>query len=204
MFNTKVLSLLALAGASLAQEEFPAPECASLASELVAAAPTIPAALLPYLDSDDPEAPPADGLLTMPDVYVQAICDLVPGLPSSVLSDFQTWGPSLLHFASVEISSYDAIITKCVTTGTAAASITSYIHSIASNPERLCQPTSTPSGSNNTASITPYPTASGNGTVPTAAPSVTSSIPTAAAARPTNIIAGAAVMGGLLGVVALL
>ena len=146
---------------------------------------------------------------------LNADCSLAGQLPASVLSDFVAWGPSLLHFASVEISSYDAVVTQCVATGAPGASITSYIHSIASNPGRLCQPTATatPSagaGNGTTAtaapsgSITPYPTASANGTAPAGTPSPTSAIPTAGAARPTNLLVGAAAIGGLIGVVALL
>lgn len=198
--NKVILSLAALSGAALAQD-FPASNCNQLIEDLVAAAPTIPASIQTALAGTSQDSGNANDLLVHPDQYVNDICKLAGSLPEEALSDFKTWGPSLLHFASTEISSYDAIVTQCITTGAAAASITSYIHSIASNPGSLCQPTSTPSAG---ASITAYPTASGNGTVPTGTPTPTSSIPTAGAARPTNLLAGAAAMGGLLGAVALL
>ncbi|KAI1756265.1 hypothetical protein F4782DRAFT_485518 [Xylaria castorea] len=211
MYGSKfLLALAALADASLAQT-FPDPACSSLANELLLAAPTIPAAVASAFGGQG-GSPSVDGLLSHPDAYVEQICGVVGSLPSSILPEFAIWGSSLLNYASVEISSYDAVVTKCIATGTAAASITSFIHSIASAPGALCQPTSTstPSGGNGTAHIThystatPYPTAthSGNGTSHTGVP--TTSIPTAAAARPTGAFVGAAAIGGLLGAVALL
>lgn len=201
-----LIPLAALAGASLA-EEFPAPDCPELASSLIAAAPTIPPAIQPFIEGDDPNAPPPDGILARPDLYVAALCSLAGELPASALAEFQAWGPSLLHYASVSAASYDEVVTKCIATGTEAASITSYIHSIASNPGELCQPTATASG-NGTApyptSQPSYPTPTGNSTIPTGIPSPTTIIPTAAAARPTNLLAAAAAVGGILGAVVLL
>ncbi|KAI0856230.1 hypothetical protein F4860DRAFT_493751 [Xylaria cubensis] len=208
MHYTKVIaSLAALVSASTAQK-FPDPGCSSSRIELRDAAPTPPPSLAPFLSTEAGQnqsqgAPNAEILLTNPDIYVEQVCNLVASLPSSVLGDFQSWGASLLNFASVEISSYDAIVTKCVTTGAAAASITSYIHSIANSPEALCQPTSTSGGGNGTASITPYPTPTGNGTTPGTGISSTP-IPTAGAAGRTGDLAYAAIMGGLLGGMALL
>lgn len=210
MQSKNLITLAALAGASLA-EEFPASNCEALVSSLVAAAPTVPPAITPFFAGDVPNAPPPDGLLVHPDLYVAGLCSLAGSLTGSDLAEFQSWGPSLLHYASVSVASYDEVVTKCITTGTAAASITSYIHSIASNPGKLCQPTATPSASGNGTAPYPtsapsYPTATGGGnsTVPTGTPSPTTIIPTAAAARPTNLIAGAVAMGGILGAVALL
>ncbi|KAH8160045.1 hypothetical protein CIB48_g8199 [Xylaria polymorpha] len=208
MHYTNVLvSLAALAGVSIAQE-FPDPGCASSRSELRDASPTPPPSLSPYLSTEaavnnSQGAPDASILLSNPDIYVEQVCNLVSSLPSSVLGDFQSYGSSLLEFASIKISSYDAIVTKCITTGAAAASITSYLHSIASSPEALCQPTSTPNGGNGTASITPYPTSTGNTTTSgTGVPST--SIPVAVAARHTGFLVRAAAVGGLFGGIALL
>ncbi|KAI0547931.1 hypothetical protein F4679DRAFT_552600 [Xylaria curta] len=208
MHYTKIIApLAALVSASIAQE-FPDPGCSSSRAELRDAAPTPPPSLEPFLGveagkNQSQGAPNADILLSNPDIYVAQVCNLVASLPSSVLGDFRSWGSSLLHFASVEISSYDAVVTKCITTGAAAASITSYIHSIASAPEALCRPTSTSGGGNATASITPYPTPTGNGTTPgTSVPST--SVPTAGAAGRAGGLAHAAVIGGLFGGLALL
>ncbi|GAP91528.1 hypothetical protein SAMD00023353_3101390 [Rosellinia necatrix] len=208
MYNAKILLALAtLADVSLAQTSLD-PACSSLITALIQAGPTIPAELAAGY-GDESNGAPSDPteLLSRPDVYVEQICAAVGSLPSSLLPEFASWGSSLLHFASVEVASYDAIVTQCIATddAAAAASITSYIHSIVSAPDRLCQPTATTSAApaagsgNGTASVTP----SGNGTSPsTGVP--TTSIPTAAAGRPTGAIVGAAALGGLLGAVALL
>ncbi|KAI8949191.1 hypothetical protein F4801DRAFT_580733 [Xylaria longipes] len=212
MYDTKVLfTLAALADASLAQTSLDL-GCSSLINEFVLAAPAVPANFASAFGPRATGSPDVGFLsLSRPDVYVEQICEAVASMPSSMLPDFASYASLLLHFASVEISSYDSIVTKCVATGTAAASITSFIHSIVSTPGGLCKPTSTsvPSGRNNTASITPYPTAtpSGNSTrnstsLSTGVP--TTSVPTAAAARPTGAFIGAAAVGGLLGAVALL
>ncbi|KAI0446876.1 hypothetical protein F4803DRAFT_422549 [Xylaria telfairii] len=208
MLNAKVLlAVAALADASLAQT-FPDPGCSSSIQGLLSAAPTFPDSLASAFGAQITGGGSVEGLLSNPDVYVGDICKALAAAPSSILPDFASWGSSLLHFASVEISSYDGVVTKCVATGAAGASITSYIHSIASSPEGLCQPTSTsaPGGGNGTASITPYPTAtpSGNSTIPSTSVPTTTSVPTAAAARPTGALIGGAAMVGLLGVIALL
>ncbi|KAI1183509.1 hypothetical protein F5B17DRAFT_132733 [Nemania serpens] len=193
MHKTKVvLSLAAFAGLSLAASMDDSAECDSKENALLAMAPTPAPALQSYIVSKG--AVPHD-LLSNPEGYASELCGLAAGLPESLKVEFGSWGQNLLGFASTHISSYDALVTECATTGSAAASITSYLHSIVSAPDRLCQPTSTPSI---TSAATSDSTPSAN-----SAPLSTSS-PTGAAARPSGILAGAAVMGGLLGAVALL
>ncbi|KAI0444731.1 hypothetical protein F4803DRAFT_510326 [Xylaria telfairii] len=205
MYTAKALLALAfVAETSLAQTYLRPSECSSSINDLNVAAPTLPSALSSAYGSYYSSEPNADILLSDPHAYVEEVCGVVDKLPPEVLGEFADWGAALLNFASGTISAYDAIITKCITTGAAAASITSYLHSIVNSPEALCQPTSTPNAGNGTASITPYPTPTGNnGTTPsTGVPST--SVPTAAATRPTGVLAGAAAIGGLIGVVALL
>ncbi|KAI0431725.1 hypothetical protein F5Y09DRAFT_304125 [Xylaria sp. FL1042] len=201
MYNAKVLlSVAAFTGASMAQTStpFPAPDCASSITALVAAAPTIPPDVLTAFDALAPNGDVSSlNLLASPSAYVDQICSIANALPASALPEFGKWGSSLLEFAATEISSYDGIVTKCVATGAEGAAITSYIHSIASHPGELCQITRSPS--NGTATITSYPNPTGNGTS-----TPTSSIPVAGAARPTGVLAGAAALGGLIGAVALL
>ncbi|KAI0409171.1 hypothetical protein F4802DRAFT_234929 [Xylaria palmicola] len=206
MYGTKVfVSLAALAVASTAQE-FPDPACSSSIAAILAAVPTPGPELSDYLGQVMDGIPGPDNLLAHPDEYVSGLCSAVAELPPVALEEFADYGASLLSFASVEISSYDGIVTKCVATGAEGASITSFIHSIASTPEGLCAPTSTPStpsGGNGTATITSFPTPTGNSTTPSiGVPS--QSVPTAGAARPTSALFGAAAMGGLFGAVALL
>ncbi|KAI0202408.1 hypothetical protein F4808DRAFT_421526 [Astrocystis sublimbata] len=211
MYTTKALvALTVLADASLAQTYIRPSLCSSLINDLNVAAPTLPATLSSAYGYYYSMEPNADVLLADPKSYVAEVCSVLPKLPEDVLPAFASWGVALLDFASNTIEAYDAIITSCITTGTAAASVTSYLHSIVSSPEALCQPTSSPSRGNGTASITPYPTSTpapaptgSNSTVPgTGVP--TTSVPVAAAARPTGLLAGAAAIGGLLGAVALL
>ncbi|KAI1197445.1 hypothetical protein F5X97DRAFT_343646 [Nemania serpens] len=193
MHKTKaILSVAALVGLSLAAGSSDDAVCDSKENALLAMAPTPAPALQSYIISKN--ALPHD-LLNNPQGYVKELCGLAADLPASITADFASWGQNLLGFARTHIASYDALVTECATTGPAAASITSYLHSIVSAPERLCQPTSAPT-------ITP---AIASDPAPSADGSLSTSSPTgAAASRPSGVFAGAAVIGGLLGAVALL
>ncbi|KAI0116524.1 hypothetical protein GGR51DRAFT_501656 [Nemania sp. FL0031] len=214
MYNTKILLPLAvLAGVSSAQTTTTdSAQCQSKVNALLAAAPTPSPELSSYFDSAAATLSAAGGLLDAPDVYVTGLCALATALPSSLQSEFRDYGSSLLSFASAEISSYDAIVTECVTTGPVASSITSYLHSIASEAGHLCQEqTITTTVYNNVTSgaSTPYPTAtsggaSGSGSGVRSTASSSTLVPTGAAARPSGVFAGAAAVGGILGAVALL
>jgi hypothetical protein len=213
MYSTKVLfGVVAFAGASLAQS-FLDPTCTQIESSLIAAAPTMAPELSAYLagpiglasttNSGLQSAAAATATLPPdtladPEGYVELICGIAAELPSSLLPDFQSWGAGLLSYGHAHMSEYDAFVTQCITTGEAAATLTSYLNSLLTATGGLCMPTATPSGaSNGTASITSAPTATGtnsNTTYPV----------TAAAARPTGVLVGAAVMGGLIGAAALL
>ncbi|KAI0450166.1 hypothetical protein F5B21DRAFT_491777 [Xylaria acuta] len=205
MYTIKTLGLLAVlgAGTSVAQQFSPNPTCAQLAGDLIGPAPTAPDVIQSFLDTHETAAPAPGAILRDPEAYVSELCGLAVDLPGSVLPEFSGWGASLLSFAGERIATYDEVVTKCITTGTAASSITSFLHSIVSNPDDLCKPTATPTGGNGTASvtITPYPTATptGNSTSPG-----TTSIPVGAAARPTRVLMGAAAMGGVIGAAILL
>ncbi|KAI0509734.1 hypothetical protein F5B22DRAFT_615858 [Xylaria bambusicola] len=156
MYNAKVLlALAALLNASLARTTS-SPECTSLLDDIVARGPTVPPAILPYVLAQATGLPGDTGsfqdILSHPDVYFSQICGAAGQLPSSLLPEFAAWGSTILAYASTEIAEYDAAVTECVTTGAAAASITSYLHSIVSQPVGLCQPTGT-------VSVTAQPTA---------------------------------------------
>ncbi|KAI0449390.1 hypothetical protein F5B21DRAFT_50307 [Xylaria acuta] len=210
MHSIKVfVSLGSLAAGSLAQSESFSSDssCPSSLSAIGAAAPSFPPFLVPLLPD------PAD-VLKDPWAYANSLCEVASELPASQLSEFGVFGNSLLNFVATELSSYDALVTKCFATGAEAAAATSYIHSIAAQTAPLCQPTSTPpSGgnypSNGTATITsaPIPTSTSisvpgnnNTTITTG----TSSIPIALAARPTGVLVGAMGAAGLLAAAALL
>ncbi|KAJ2982500.1 hypothetical protein NUW58_g6429 [Xylaria curta] len=195
MYATKsLLALAVLAETSLAQT-YLHEDCSSSINDLNVAAPTLPSVLQSAYGAKHSAEPNAEVLLKDPHAYVQDVCNFVPQLPVDLLDDFAEYGGSLLSFAGGHVEIYDAIITHCITTGPAAASITSYLHSIIASPEALCQHSSTPVA-NGTASITPYPTPTGsNSTLPTTGVPSTS-VPTAAAGRPTGALIGAAAIGG--------
>ncbi|KAI0100281.1 hypothetical protein GGR51DRAFT_533060 [Nemania sp. FL0031] len=203
MHSFKVFfSLGSLAAGSLAQSEsFSSdPSCPSSIAALGAAAPTFPAFLVPLLPD------PAD-VLKDPWAYASSLCKVATELPASELSEFGEFGGSLLNFVATELSSYDAIVTKCYATGAEAAAATSYIHSIAAQTAPLCQQTSSAASypSNGTAAITsaPVPTSTSIST-PGNSTTSTSMIPIALAARPTGLLTGAVGAAGILAAAVLL
>ncbi|KAJ8121803.1 hypothetical protein ONZ43_g1837 [Nemania bipapillata] len=153
-----ILTLGSLAAGSLAQSESFSSDssCPSSLSAIAAAAPTFPAFLVTQL-------PSPDGILKDPWAYASSLCAIASKLPASELSEFGEFGGSLLQFVATELSSYDALVTKCFATGAEAAAATSYIHSIASQTAPLCQQTSTPSGGNSSNGTTMAPATSSIG-----------------------------------------
>ncbi|KAI8944017.1 hypothetical protein F4801DRAFT_573125 [Xylaria longipes] len=213
MYNKKALLPVAvLAGASLAQTTLDQSACDSIRNSFIANAPTAAPELLPYVAAplgigNSATSTAANASTTLPpdtledpEGYVSLLCSVAADIPSSLLPEFQSWGSGLLSYGSVHISDYDAFVTECVTTGAAAATITSYLNSILTGTGGLCQPTSAPGSAPNGTLSTPAPTATGTNSTSTSA----TSVPTAAAARPTGVLAGAAALGGLIGAVALL
>ncbi|KAI1746951.1 hypothetical protein F4782DRAFT_552860 [Xylaria castorea] len=207
MYNKILLPVAAFAGVSLAADSA---ACSASRAGFIAGAPTFAPELGPYLDGPlgggsgatttaafaSTTLPP--DTLADPEGYVSVLCSVAAELPASLLPEFQSWGGSLLKYGSSHISQYDDFVTDCVTTGPAAATITSYLNNLLTGTGGLCsKPTSAPGGaSNGTASATP----TGTNSTHTSA----TLIPTAAAARPTGVLAGAAALGGLIGAVALL
>ncbi|KAI1184851.1 hypothetical protein F5B17DRAFT_433168 [Nemania serpens] len=202
MYRTKILfPIAALAGVSLAHTQtFLHPSCTAAIYSLIAAAPTYAPALTPWLQG------PAAGSgrvttatavpLADPEFYVEQICSVAAELPPALLPDFQTWASELVSFGRDRISFYDALVTDCVSTGEAGATVTSYINSILTATGNICQATATSSGVGGGAiSTTPAPTATAINSNPS---DTATSIATAAAARATGVLIGAAVMGGLV------
>ncbi|KAI0521302.1 hypothetical protein F5B22DRAFT_596442 [Xylaria bambusicola] len=129
--NKVFLIVGALAVQSLAQT-FADESCSSSWLALEAAAPQPASEIFGIL-------PDPASILRDPSGYASALCAAASELPPSGLSDFAEWGQSLLHFASVEISSYDALATSCFNTNSAeGAAATSYLHSIVSQTAPLC------------------------------------------------------------------
>ncbi|KAI1147788.1 hypothetical protein F4825DRAFT_436252 [Nemania diffusa] len=216
MYNNKVfLPMAAFASASLAQSYYSPAVCSASVLSLIGAAPTYAPALEPYIGSALGEGtrtatlaqttlPP--NTLDDPEGYVSVLCSIAGELPSSLLPEFGSWGSALLSYGSVHISEYDDFITKCLTTGEAAATLTSYLNSILTGTGGLCQATSAPVTTSIGTLSTPAPTTAPTATVTGSNSTAISStlVPTAAAGRPTGVIAGAAALGGLIAAVALI
>ncbi|KAI1361596.1 hypothetical protein F5Y08DRAFT_314243 [Xylaria arbuscula] len=208
MFNTqKLFTAAALAGASMAQSSTSL-DCSQSVSYFIANAPTMGPDLTPYLEDpfNNPVQTLSDGSVTTlppdtlanPSGYVEVLCGVAAELPPSLLPEFQSYGQALLKYGSSHISEYDAFVTECVTTGPVASATISYLNNLLTGTGLLCQPTATPGASSNgTISTAPFPTATGANS--TASSTLDTSIPTAAAAKPTGVLVGAAAMGGLLG-----
>ncbi|KAI0534602.1 hypothetical protein GGR58DRAFT_520143 [Xylaria digitata] len=169
MYNAKVLlSMAALVGSSLAQTPTGLDPTCLESLAVFNNAPTPGPALISYLASVVTGRPTLPGQTTpLPDVtledpagYQEFFCGLVAELPESLLPEFKSYGAGLISYGSAHLSEYDAYITDCVTTGEAAASLTSQLHDMLTGTGGLCQ-----------AKPTTTPDASSSGTYPTGTPS---------------------------------
>lgn len=198
MYTAKVLlPIAALAGSALSQKsnsEFCASQLSTLFSLVGAEAPTTPAAIASFIATNThvPQLP----ITLNPEGHQSQLCAVAEYLPSSLLPEFQTLASGLMEFGKAHSSDFIAYVTDC-TPEDQVASTVSYLNYVFSATDNICQHSATP---------TPTPGGSANGTYPTATPTITSAptslIPTAAAARPTGAILGAA--AGVLGAAALL
>ncbi|KAI1746652.1 hypothetical protein F4782DRAFT_544975 [Xylaria castorea] len=210
MHNTKfLLAIAALAGTSLSQKsdsQFCSTDAKSLFT-LFGQAATTPPSLSSYL-AQYPGTPTGSATVTTPPAetpdfigHAQFLCKLIPELPSSLLPDFQTYAHDLLSFGSAHSSVYEAYVTNCVPES-AAASMTNYLNYVFTATGNLCQSTPTPSSApNGTYPTSQYPTATSSYV---SHYNSTTAVVTAAAARPTGALLGAAAMGGVLGAAAML
>ncbi|KAI8631731.1 hypothetical protein F5Y19DRAFT_424658 [Xylariaceae sp. FL1651] len=211
MYNAKVfLSGAALAGIALAQVPTPtglSPACAASLSSFTSI-PTPAPALVSYIATvvgTGPVTAPGQTTalpeLTLEDPigYQELFCSLAGELPKSLLPDFRDYADGLISYGSVHLSEYNAYVTDCITTGEAASTLISQLSEMLVGTGAACHsaPMTTPAGASNGT----YPT--GTGSIPSPTSSSTM-IPVAAAARPTGAVVGAAVIGGLLGAVAML
>ncbi|KAI3316654.1 hypothetical protein HD806DRAFT_517065 [Xylariaceae sp. AK1471] len=201
IIKASLFSIGSLTVGSLAQSFSSDPACPSSLIVFGAAAPVLPSSLETIL-------PNPASILRDPEDYASSLCKVAAELPASQLAEFASWGQSLLRFASTDLSTYDALVTKCFATGAEAAAATSYIHSIVSQTAPLCQMTSTPGGktgsSNGTTTITPAPTPTSLSISPRGNSSTTTMVVTGLATKPTSMFAGVAGVVGLLATMALL
>ncbi|KAI1163952.1 hypothetical protein F5B18DRAFT_671779 [Nemania serpens] len=217
MHSTKLLfSVAAFAGTSLSQKS-DSQFCSALSTTFVSLfgeAGTIPPPIVSFLAQSTQSASPittaSPATTTPPTVNIDFIshagflCELITELPPSLLPDLQTYAAGLLSFGRAHASEYEAYATDCFPEA-AGASMSSYLDYIFTATGNLCAPTPTPApgsgASNGTYPTSPAPTATSShgslGSSPT--------FPvTAAAARPTGALLGAAAMGGILGAAAML
>ncbi|KAI0815588.1 hypothetical protein GGR55DRAFT_629425 [Xylaria sp. FL0064] len=210
MYSSKALLLIAaLAGTSVSQKSDSA-FCDTYLSNFLsdlADAPTTPAAILSFIASHTeiptlPTSLPPGGQIN-PEEHQSQLCSLATELPSSLLPEFKTLASELLSFGRAHSSDFIAYITDCYPEDQ-VASETDYLDYVFTATGNICE---TPA---------PTPGAASNGTYPTSLPTITSAvngstplttsslIPTAAAARPTGALLGAAAAGGILGAAAML
>ncbi|KAI1186901.1 hypothetical protein F5B17DRAFT_401858 [Nemania serpens] len=217
MHSTKLLlSIAALAGTTLSQKsdsQFCSAFSTSFVS-LIEEAGTLPPGIVSFLAQSTQSASPTITALpatTTPATlnidfisHAEFLCELITELPSSLLPDLQTYAAGLLSFGKAHSSLYEAYATDCFPEAV-GASMSSYIDYIFTATGNLCQPAPTPAPGG----------AAFNGTYPTSPALTTTSsysslgssptFPvTAAAARPTGALIGAAAMGGILGAAAML
>ncbi|KAI1307168.1 hypothetical protein F5Y03DRAFT_405733 [Xylaria venustula] len=210
MYSSKVLlSVAALAATSLAQtttSKSPACESSLLAFGDV---PTPAPALASYLaggsgssSSSSSSGSGLDATFEDPDGYQALVCSVAATLPKSLVPEFQSFGSALLSYGRAHLSQYDAYVTDCIASGEAASTIISELHNMLTGTGGMCPPPTATATTTPAFNGTTYPTGT---SAYTTRPAATSSlIATAAAARPTGAVVGAAALGGLLGAVALL
>jgi hypothetical protein len=202
MRSAKVLSIAALVGTSLSQKsdsEFCSTALISFFSLIGSEAPTTPAAIVSFVASAT-QLPPfpttiVPGATIDAEAHQSQLCAIATALPSSLLPEFQTFASELLSFGKAHSSELIAYITDCVPEEEVASS-SSYINYVFTATGNICQETPAPT-----------PGGASNGTYPTATSAPSSSttlILTAAAARPTGVLLGAAAVGGVLGAAAML
>jgi hypothetical protein len=168
---------------------------------VIAEAPTTPAAILSFIASNT-QIPSLPTTINA-ESHQSQLCAVATALPSSLLPEFKTFASELLSFGKVHGSELLAIVTDCAPDDEVASS-SSYLNYVFTATGNICQETPTPApggASNGTYPTSPAPTAtSSHATLGSSA----TSIVTAAAARPTGALLGAAAMGGVLGVAAML
>ncbi|KAI1287127.1 hypothetical protein F5Y03DRAFT_380581 [Xylaria venustula] len=209
MYGTKALFFVAaFAGISLSQKS-DAEYCSSKEAAFFSWAqsgPTTPAAVLSYIATVTPYVPP---LTTFdPHGHQSEICRILNEIPPSLLPEFETYITSVLSFGQASSTVLLDYATDCEPEDK-VASVTSYIYAMLTPTGNPClTETATPGGSaNGTYPTSPAPTATSYLASPSpnnATATYTTSVVTAAAAKPTGVLLGAAAMGGILGAVALL
>ncbi|KAI0430322.1 hypothetical protein F5Y09DRAFT_307828 [Xylaria sp. FL1042] len=198
MHSSKVLlSIAAVAGTSLAQQSDSA-YCTSLRASfltaIIAVAPTTPADILSFIATATPTIAPLPTTGLDFNLHASQLCQIAAELPASKLPEFQSFAQDLLSVGKSFSDEIVAYITECEPQDEIAI-MTSKLNYYFTATGNVCETTPTPT-----------PTGSSNGTYPISysSPASTSMVVTAAAARPTGALLGAAAVGGALGAAAML
>ncbi|KAI3325234.1 hypothetical protein HD806DRAFT_492383 [Xylariaceae sp. AK1471] len=128
--------------------------------------------------------------------HAQELCELATELPSSLLPEFRTYASELLDFGKSYSNEHIAYVTDCAPESE-VASRSSYLEYVFTATGNFCTETPAPGSASNGTYPTPTPTA-------TSSNISTTSVITAAAAKPTGACLGAVAVGGILGAAALL
>jgi hypothetical protein len=213
MHSTKVLlAIAALAGTSLSQKsdtEFCDSFLTSFYSVMATETPATPTAILDFIASNTQI--PTFATTQRPGATLDGkghqlqLCALATALPSSLLPAFHTLAGEFLSFGRRHSDDILGYVTDCAPDDEVAES-TKYFEYIFTGTGDLCHdaPIPTPGTAAHGTHSTPAPTPAPTYTSALNSSALTSSIPTAAAARPTGAWLGAAAVGGLLGAAALL
>ncbi|KAI0525953.1 hypothetical protein F5B22DRAFT_633312 [Xylaria bambusicola] len=196
-----LLAMTALAGTSLSQKsdaEFCSSALASLVSQVGEYAPTTPANILSYISAS---AAPTVPIPTTIDFqwHASELCSIGSVLPTSLVPEFKSFAQGLLQFGRDHESEFVFYITDCEPQNE-VASMTSALHSYFTATDNPCPTTPAPGASSSgNYPTTPAATATSS---PNFNGTYTTSFVTAAAARPTGALLGAA--AGILGAAAML
>ncbi|KAI1109248.1 hypothetical protein F5Y14DRAFT_433224 [Nemania sp. NC0429] len=212
MYSFQILFFAAaFAGPSLSQKsdaEFCASKMSSFFSWVRAEGPTTPAAVLSFLATQTDGSPPLTHF--GPSLHGDEICSIYKALPASLRPEFQTYITSELVFGKANSDVLIGVATDCVPQQD-VASVTDYIHNMLTATGNSCQPTPAPGSAANGSyptspapTATPTPTGTGSYYVPPSNSSYVTSVVTAAAARATGALLGAAALGGVLGAAVML
>ncbi|KAI0805714.1 hypothetical protein GGR55DRAFT_690423 [Xylaria sp. FL0064] len=207
MHNIKVfLAIAALAGTSLSQKsdsQFCSAFFTSFVSIIEEDAPMTPSAIVSFLARTETASPTttAPPLTTLDFAsHARELCAIATEIPSSLLPVFKAYASELLEFGHEHSSEHIAYVTDCAPENE-VASRSSYLEYIFTATGNFCEETPAPGGASNSTYPTPTPTASSSyGSLNSSSTMVV----TAAAARPTGACFGAAAVGAVLGVVAML
>ncbi|KAI1078232.1 hypothetical protein F5B20DRAFT_548530 [Whalleya microplaca] len=175
--------------------------CQFSAYSLLSSVPTPTGSLESYLLSAVTQAPPAPSSIAIQNAT--ALCQATASLPSSLRADYSSYDAAVSSWYSAHSSELSALASSCSNQLPVAPATLSAILSYATAPNP-CSGIATATGSGNGTASPTSSNGSGNGSGESGS-SPSSSVSVGGAARPTGVVAGAAVAAaGFLGAAVLL